>query len=97
MYDSRLVMILDTSIVTQVIAMYSLSHGEGMPKRQIKVSFKASWARCFSYSSYVQLEKATDYQMHTILQQQLRDFKIIKWHHRIGQHERYMHNNFKAD
>ena len=31
------------------------------------------------------------------LQQKLKDFRIIQWHHRVGQYERYLHTNFEAD
>ena len=37
------------------------------------------------------------YYSRTPLQQKLKDFRIIQWHHRVGQHERYLHTNFEAD
>ena len=37
------------------------------------------------------------YYSRTPLQQKLKDFRIIQWYHRVGQHERYLHTNFEAD
>ena len=37
------------------------------------------------------------YYSRTPLQQKLKDFRIIQWQHRVGQHERYLHTNFEGD